>query len=411
MTNNAAYQSSKAVKSLPFTTFDDIDVVATRRSIFKGLIARGEISSWIGPPGSGKSSLVDDLAVHCAQGKDCFGHRAREMGGVLIIALERADLHKRRLAVYRQRDGVKGLPIAVAGTVIDLMRPYCIDTIVATVRAAESRFNCPFGMVVIDTYNKAIAIGGGDEDKARDQNIVAANLRSVQEKLDVHIALVGHTGKDQTRGARGSNAHLGDVDVMIQISGDGPVKVAKVTKANDQPERDLVTFRLGPFVLGHDEDGDPVDVAVIEPVTGSGTGTATKAKPSKLTELQRAGLRELYECIADHAEPPPNDPHCPPGSKGVSLDTWRERMRKRSVIGGKGERAQFMRMKRGLCAKDRIGIWDEFVWVGRAEPRQRGTPNHAEPGPQSFDNNDDDDSASHVLHEACASVFHGRSKA
>jgi len=342
---------------LPFTTFDDISVELAKRWILKGLVARGETSSWIGPPGSGKSSLVDDLAVHCAQGRDWNGHRAKEACGVLILALERADLHMRRLAVYRQRDKLKGLPIAVASYVLDLLNQACVRTIIATVQAAEARFGCPIGVVIIDTYNKGVAAGGGDEDKARDQNRVAANLRRVQQKIDVHFALVGHTGKNEDRGARGSNAHLGDVDVMIQISGKETVKAARITKANDQAERDLVTFRLKPVMLGCDEDGDPIDVAVIEAVTGSGAATG-----AKLTKPEKAGLRELHECIADQAEPPPSDPHCPPSAKGVSLDTWRERMKKRSVINGKGERSQFKRIKDGLCEKGRIGIWDEYVW-------------------------------------------------
>jgi hypothetical protein len=129
---------------------------------------------------------------------------------------------------------------------------------------------------------------------------VAAHLRKVQEQLDVHIGLVGHTGKDEKKGPRGSNARLGDDDVMIQIAIDGNVRVARVTKANDQPERDLVTFQLKPFEFGKDEDGDPIDVAVIEAVADQ----AKTKKPVKLSNGERAALRELTECVADHAEPP-----------------------------------------------------------------------------------------------------------
>ena len=100
---------------------------------------------------------------------------------------------------------------------------------VDTIRTAETHFGCPVGMIVIDTFNKGIAVGGGDEDKAKDQNITAANLRRVHELTDVHIALVGHTGKDESRGARGSNAHLGDVDMMVQIAVDGEIRTATIT--------------------------------------------------------------------------------------------------------------------------------------------------------------------------------------
>ncbi|MGD5438078.1 AAA family ATPase, partial [Xanthomonas citri pv. citri] len=138
----------------------------------------------------------------------------------------------------------------------------CVQAIIEIVREAKRQFSYGVGMIVIDTFNKGIAAGNGDEDKARDQNRVAANLRRVQELLGVHIALIGHTGKDETRGARGSNAHLGDVDLMIQITGDD-IKIAEIVKANDQPERVLAQFRLEPIDLGVDEDGDPITTSIV----------------------------------------------------------------------------------------------------------------------------------------------------
>jgi hypothetical protein len=35
--------------------------------------------------------------------------------------------------------------------------------------------------------------------------------------------LIGHTGKDETMGSRGSNAILGDVDVMVTITANGEI--------------------------------------------------------------------------------------------------------------------------------------------------------------------------------------------
>ena len=93
-------------------------------------------------------------------------------------------------------------------------------------------------------------MGGGDENAAKDQNITAANLQQVQDRTDVHIALIGHTGKDESRGARGSNAHLGDVDMMVQISVAEGVRTAAITKINDGVEGVLTRFRVVPVTLG-----------------------------------------------------------------------------------------------------------------------------------------------------------------
>src|SRR5258705_10876314 len=99
-------------RPLKLTYFDDCGAFVEKRWILKGIIARGETSAWIAPPGAGKSALLTEISVHCAAQRDWRGHRAKEASGVVIFALERAGLFNRRLMVYKQTDGLPGLPIA-----------------------------------------------------------------------------------------------------------------------------------------------------------------------------------------------------------------------------------------------------------------------------------------------------------
>lgn len=347
--------------ALPLTFFGEFGNKAKKRPILKGFINKGEISALIAPPKRGKSALMAEIAIHCAAGKDWRDSSASDACGVVIFAIERADLYRRRLDAYALRDGYKNLPIAVAGKVIDLLNPQCVQTLVATVREAEQRFARPVGMIVIDTYSKGIAAGGGDENSAKDQNRVAANLRRVQELIDVHISCVGHTGKDPSKGARGSNAHLGDVDLMIQITGDAATKTAKVTDANDQPERVIAQFLLEAADTSHvDDDGEVETVAIIakQDVSSPDTGEG------KLSDKQQVALGELFNCIADdETASPPNNVHVPTGAKGVNLTTWRNRLAARGVINPKGNPYQeFQRIHLKLQKLGKIGIWEDFVW-------------------------------------------------
>jgi AAA domain/RepB DNA-primase from phage plasmid len=353
-------QAASAGVALKLTYFGEFGEKAKKRPILKGFINKGESSSLIGPPKSLKSGLMAEIAIYCAAGQNWRGHSATESCGVVIFALERADLYRRRFDAYAQRDGYKDLPVAVAGAVIDLLNPNCVKTIVATVREVEQNLGRAVGLIVIDTFSKGIAAGGGDEDKAKDQNRVAANLRRVQGLIDVHIACVGHTGKDEGRGARGSNAHLGDIDLMIQISGD-KIKTAKVTAANDQPERVLAQFQAELVDVGVDEDGEVETVAIVsnEEVSSADTGAA-----SKLSDIQQAALDELFECIVDgETAPRPNDVHVPVGVRGLTLATWRNRLAARGVINPEGNPyQQFKRIYVRLAKLKKIGIWKEFVW-------------------------------------------------
>jgi hypothetical protein len=261
------------------------------------------------------------------------------------------------------RDDRHGLPIAVAGAVIDLLHPSSVDLIVATVREAERKFGCMVGLVVIDTYAKGIAANGGDEDKARDQNRAAANLRNVHARLDVHIALVGHTGKDETRGARGSNAHIGDVDIMVQISGDA-IKTAEITKANDTPERVLARFKLESFELGRDDDGDAITTSILSNEHLDAGVPVVRAKPD-LKPVLKAALRALHETIADgDIAPVPVDQHIPKSvTKGTSLSQWFVTLKKLSIVNVEGNpREQFRRIHVTLKNLGFIGTWEGFVW-------------------------------------------------
>src|SRR5262249_39945317 len=114
-----------APKRLRLSYFDDCQAVVAKRWIMKGLFARGETSSWIAPPGAGKSALLTCMAVYVAAHVDWRGFRAKEKCGVLYLAFERADLVKRRLAVYQQR--YAGLPIAIADQIVDLMAADAAD--------------------------------------------------------------------------------------------------------------------------------------------------------------------------------------------------------------------------------------------------------------------------------------------
>jgi len=264
----------------------------------KGLFARGETSSWIAPPGAGKSAALTCAAVYLAAGMNWRGFRVKERCGVLYLAFERADLVNRRLAAYKKK-GFAGLPIAVGREMIDLMTPTCVNIILETIREAEAHLGIKVGVVIIDTYAKGIALGGGDEDKAKDQGKCLAHLRRVQESTDVHIAIIGHTGKDESRGARGSNAHVADTDVQIQISASGEVKTARVIKANDQPCGTLLQFTMVSETLGMDDDGDPVTVSILSDDEISGVPVKTKW-PRSLTQLSDAISAAILDNGFDH---------------------------------------------------------------------------------------------------------------
>ena len=341
------------------TYFTELTQPTPKPWLIKNVIARGENSSWIAPPGKGKSALLTDISVHLSAGYDWRGYRTRQRCGVVYFALERADLVKRQLIAHKIRDNLPDLPIAIAAEVIDLMDVAFVDRIVTAIKQAEQRLSCGVGLAVFDTYAKAIAAGGGDEGAAKDQNIAVANLRRVLDKCDIHIAGIGHTGKDESRGERGSNARLADVDLQVQIVGDS-VKTAIIKKANDQQDGPLTSFRLDPFELGIDEDGDAFGTYILAKDIPA---TIDVGRP--LTDQQRLAIDALAEVTLQHGQDIPTVDGLPAGLKSVTAEQWKVELFRRSVLDPESSnpRARFNELRTRLAARKLIGTRDDLVWL------------------------------------------------
>jgi hypothetical protein len=355
----------------PLQTFDTITSEAiAKRWIFKGIMARGETSAWIGPPGSLKSALLAETTIYAAHGADWRGKRCPNAVGVVYFAPERAELVKRRLFAHRQRLGLHDLPIAVVASSINLMTAATVPRLIATIRDAEDRMQQEVGLLIFDTFAKLIAAGGGDEDKAKDQGAVFANLQRLKEQQDAHVALIGHTGKNEARRARGSNALEGDADVMIQISGNG-VRTASIVKANDLPEGPLFAFKSELHEFGADEEGDPVTVNVVSSEhcdvrLSSDKNGASASSDARLPKAARTALRALAEAIIEQGRAAPASSHIPGGVRTVPKEVWREQAYRRGISASDEQRARqqaFSRAFEKLVAVSRVGVWDQHVWL------------------------------------------------
>ena len=312
-----------------------------------------------------KSALMAHGSIKVASGADWHGKKNKGAAGVVIFALERAELVKRRLQAHRERLNLGVLPIAVVGSTIDLMSPATVPRIIETIRKIEARLSQGVGLVIFDTFAKLIAAGGGDEDKAKDQGRVFANIQRIKEFADVHIAIVGHTGKDESRGMRGSNAALGDADVMVSISGD-VVRTATVTKANDGPDGPLFSFMSQIHEFGRDEDGDPISVNIVSdeavPLISNSQG---KKGGKSLKGAKKVALDLLQKAIDEAGEMRPANNHIPAHTKVVRISTWQRYAEQGSVSESDNpdnRRRTFSRCANGLKSEKLIDIWGDYAW-------------------------------------------------
>lgn len=344
-------------RALRYQTFEDCIGEQPKEWLIENVIALGEDSTWFGPPGSLKSALLTDIAVHVASGRDWRGYefkrfsdteadaRVDEHRGVIYFALERASLTRRRFAAYATRDGLRDLPIAIVGDSIDLLDPACIDMVVKMIEDFETEAHCDVGLIIFDTYSKAVA--AGDEDKAQTQNIAATNLKKIREASygSFHIATIGHTGKNPSAGERGSNAKLGHVDLAVQITGD-KVRTATIVKGNDQPDGELASFEMQEMKLGCRSYNDTGEIVTGPPWTIAILAAHTPAKEARtaasrpMTGKHAQALAALGRAIAGRGE-----------GGAVHPDIWKEELTRAGLIKAddKNPRVTFKRIRDSIA--------------------------------------------------------------
>lgn len=331
-----------------------IEPVLASRYLVKGWIDRGALSVLYGESNVGKTFLALDLALHVAAGRDWRGNRVAELPGpVVYVAAEGGRGIRNRIEAARRCDPelVEAANFYLLPMTLDLSQPGEPEALVAALADLPS----PPSLVVIDTL--ARSMGAGDENSAKDMGRTIRALDHLRSETGAHVMLVHHSGKDSTKGARGSSALRGAVDTEIELTRDNDVMTAEPKKQRDMPLGPSFTYRLSDVELGVDEDGDPVNSAVIEP-------TEPVAKRPKLTGRQGIAMQALSDALAHHGEKKMGDMF-PPNRSVVPLERWREYCRRHKLTEGNGEssfRKAFSKVRKSLHENEIIRIVDDYVW-------------------------------------------------
>jgi hypothetical protein len=207
-------------------TIAEIEAMPPPEWLIAGLIPEQGLVVPYGPPKAGKTFLVLSMALHIAAGKDWFG-RAVKQGAVVYIAGEGLGGLALRIKAMRARYEISAdVPFYVRPKAVNFRDPQMVAELVALVR--ETVGNQRVALVVIDTLARAMP--GADENSAQEVGLVIAQCDLVKEHLRATVAPIHHTGKDQERGMRGSNAIHGAVDATFRIKAAGKGRVSMVNE-------------------------------------------------------------------------------------------------------------------------------------------------------------------------------------
>lgn len=273
---------------LRFLSPGDCADAPSRGYILKGLLAPGDVGCIYGAPGAGKSLISPHLGYAVAQGRAAFGMRTKP-GRVWYVAAEDPHGMRGRVSALKRRHGDADDFKLVEG-VSDLLSPDSADRVALLAAVAETK---P-ALIFIDTL--AMAFPGLEENSAEQMGLVVAMAR----KLAAHgaaVVLIHHDTKAGTPTPRGHSLLNGALDVALQLFArdDQGIVRGKLSKnRNGACDRD-VAFRIATETLGHDEDGDPITVALVNELDAAEAKPTVKLKPTEraaldvLDQLERVG--------------------------------------------------------------------------------------------------------------------------
>jgi KaiC/GvpD/RAD55 family RecA-like ATPase len=323
------------------------------------LLCDGQMSVLYGPSNTGKSFFAVDLAMHVATGAT-WRDKEVEQGAVIYCALEGRNGVKRRVAAFNKHYGLEsGAPFGIVACDINLLDAEAdVSGLIEAVNNEAKNLGQPVRLIVIDTLSRAFA--GGNENASEDMGKLVSNVDKIRAQTSTHMLIVHHSGKDATKGARGSSVLRAATDTEIEISKDKDVAVVEVKKQRDMESGQSWAFDLKGVRVGTNRRGKAITSCVV-------VEEEVPAKPERTARRKPRGKHQgvLFGCLELCLE----GPHAfkmtsegLPNCKAVTVDVLQEQFYRKYVGEARKRSDCFNAAMEGLLENQFINKDGEKVW-------------------------------------------------
>jgi hypothetical protein len=240
------------VEGLQFAAgFEDVEW------LIDDVLPRAKVGVIYGASGSGKTFFALDMACHVHAGlpwRDCFTEKA----DVFYIAAEAGRGIKKRIAAWSSAHPEQSnLPWFV-----DYQPDLAQLESVRDIRDSIKK-RCPSaGLIFVDTLALSHS---GDENSTKDMSLMLRNCQTLAEETGAVVILVHHTGKDETKGMRGSSAVYAGADFVYEITSAGKEHGMQIDKQKDGERGRKFGFTLRSVNVGTTPRGKVITSCYIEP--------------------------------------------------------------------------------------------------------------------------------------------------
>ena len=179
--------------------------------LVKDILLDGGIATIYGESGSTKSFLAIDLAMNLAIGSEWFGLDVNRKIPVIYTALEGFGGVVKRIKGWCKRNEITPDNVFVDNDALLLGELGSVQGFINSYKAK----NFDRGLVIIDTLN--MAIPDIEENSAASMSGVISKAKLIAEKLNSTVLIIHHSGKDESKGMRGSSSLKASMDTIIYV--------------------------------------------------------------------------------------------------------------------------------------------------------------------------------------------------
>ncbi|NTZ40404.1 AAA family ATPase [Enterobacter sp. JMULE2] len=257
-------ENSQYAHTLPLSVGSDgFDV--EQDYTLKSYLPAQSLTSIYGPSGSYKSFLAVSWACHIAAGMKWAG-KSVSAGSVMYVVGEGGIGVPRRIKAWEKQRGLKLDNLYLVNRPVFPVRSEDISQVINAARDVERKTGQPIRLIILDTL--ARCFGGNDENDAKDMGAFIEGCDRIKQATRSTLLVVHHSGKDDTKGARGSSAFRAalDAEFSVRREGEGGAIVLTCTKMKDAEEPKQAAFDLAELDLFQDRDGETVSSLVVRDV-------------------------------------------------------------------------------------------------------------------------------------------------
>jgi hypothetical protein len=273
--------------------------------------------------------------------------QAHEEGPVVYVVAEGAAGFRNRLKAYAAKHGIDltDLDVWVIHAAPNmLLKEDALDVCKSILASGGA------DLVIVDTF--AQVTPGANENAAEDMGKALAHCRGIHVATGAVVLLVHHSGKDQSRGARGWSGLKGAMDTQIEVLKLATGRMLRVSKQKDGEDGLAWGFELDQVPVGQDEDGDLITSCVVRETDAPAIQQVLEARRG-LGKLQRAVLAVVDEMAQAQTD-------------GIEVDAvLTEVVRRTGREGTRNAKSHAMRALNEICERDDVAyeIHDGVVRV------------------------------------------------